>query len=166
LVPSVRIFALGFAALFVLIGAVFLAWWFVRRPTPEAASVQWVDPGELRLSPIRRERLSDEQMDRLEAIHETFAEVDGMTAEERLDGFLRDLSPDKELEVWEMMAWHYERFVESRSLSHEAKQEAYKVVLMRSMASEEDVLERVPLSALSRDEAIELMRGREDAERL
>lgn len=145
--------------LVVLIGVAIIAWWLLRRSTPEAGSVRWVDPGELRLSPIRRERLDDEKMARLEAIHETFAEVDRMTLEERLDGFLRDMNPDKELDVWEMMAWHYERFVESRPLSPEAKQEAYKVVLMRSMASEEDVLERVPLSALSREEAIDLMRG-------
>lgn len=158
-----KITAIAVMLLVTLIGGAFLVWWWLRRATPEAGSVQWVDPAELRLSPIRRERLSDEQMARLERIHETFADVDGMTLYDRLDGFLRDMNPDRELDIWETMAWHYERFVESRPLSHDAKQEAYKVVLMRSMASEEDVLERVPLSALSREEAIDLMRG-EDAD--
>src|SRR5262249_17932083 len=40
-----------------------------------------------------------------------------------------------------------------------AKKEAYRIVLLRLMASEQEVLEKVKLKELSRDDGVEIMSG-------
>jgi len=44
-------------------------------------------------------------------------------------------------------------------LSPEAKKDVFGVVLMRSMASKDQVLEKVKLKKLSKQEAVDVMRG-------
>lgn len=121
--------------------------------------VEWVDPKTIQPGPIRREALSDEQMAQIRTLQATFAEVDGQSVEQWVDNFKRDVDPDKELRVWERMANAYRAYCDGRKLSPEAKKDVYRVVLLRSMASEQDVLERVKLKELSREEAIAVMKG-------
>jgi hypothetical protein len=121
--------------------------------------VEWVDPKTLQPGPIRRDSLSDEQMARIRSLRATFAEVDGQTVEQWADGFKRDVDPDKELRVWERMAKAFRAYCDGRKLSPEAKQDVYLVVLLRSMASEQDVLERAKLQELSREDALAIMKG-------
>ena len=119
---------------------------------------KWVETESLKPSPIRRDCLTEDQTARLRRIHETFAEVDGFTFEQRLDGFKRDMNPDRELEVWERSAAVHERFCASRQLSLEAKREVYRLLLMRSMTSEDETLRRTELKNLSRADAIAALR--------
>jgi hypothetical protein len=121
--------------------------------------VTWVDPKTIQPGPIRRDALSDEQMARIRALQAVFVEVDGQTVEKWVDNFKRDADPDKELRVWERMAKAYRTYCEGKKLSVAAKKDVYRVVLLRSMASEQDVLERVNLNELSRDDAIAVMKG-------
>jgi hypothetical protein len=121
--------------------------------------VEWVDPKSIQPGPIRRETLSDEQMARIRTLQGTFVEVDGQTVEQWVNNFKRDADPDKELRVWERMAKAYRAYCDVRKLSPEAKKEVFRVVLLRSMASEQDVLERVKLKELTREEAIAVMKG-------
>ena len=53
----------------------------------------------------------------------------------------------------------YRAYCHGRKLSTAAKKEAYWVVLLRSMASEKDVLERAKLKEISREDVIEVMKG-------
>jgi hypothetical protein len=134
-----------------------------NRPPPATkgdGKTVWVDPKTISEGPIQHESLTPEQLARIDKIHQTFAEVDSSTREKQIDGFKRDLHPDRELEMWEQMAKSYQRFVDARHLSLEAKKEVFKVVLMRSMASEEEALDHLKLNILSRDEAKAIMRGR------
>jgi hypothetical protein len=124
---------------------------------PAAGTVQWVDPKSLKEGPIQRETLSTEQMDRISKLYDIVAEVDGSSMDKWVDGFKRDVHPDDEIAVWERMAKAYEPFVASHRLSLPAKKEAFKIILMRSMAGEDDVLARLQLKVLTRAEAIELM---------
>lgn len=121
--------------------------------------VVWIDPKTIQPGPIQRDALSDEQMARIRILQATFAEVDGQPVEKWVDNFKRDLDPDKELRVWERMAKAYRSYCDGRKLSLEAKKDVYRVVLLRSMASEHDVLERAKLKELSRDDAIAVMKG-------
>jgi len=57
------------------------------------------------------------------------------------------------------MAKAYRAYSDGKQLSAAAKKDVYRVVLLRSMASEQDVLERVTLNELSHDDAIAVMRG-------
>ena len=121
--------------------------------------VQWVDPNEIRQGPIRRDSLTEEQMERIKALQKTFAEVDGQTVDEWVDSFKRDLNPNSELAIWERMAKAYQSYCEAHDLSLDAKKDAYKVLLLRSMASPEEVLERVELTTLSKSDAKNVMSG-------
>jgi hypothetical protein len=121
--------------------------------------VEWVDPKTIQPGPIRRDALSDEQMARIRSLQATFADADGQTVEQWVDDFKRDSDPDQELRVWERMAKAYRAYCDGRKLSTGAKKEVYRVLLLRSMASEQDVLERAKLKELSREDAIAVMKG-------
>lgn len=125
----------------------------------DGGKVEWVDPKTIRPGPIQRDSLSDEQMARIRALQAIFVEVDGQTVEEWVDNFKRDADPDKELRVWERMAEAYRAYCDGKDLSAAAKKDVFRVVLLRSMASEQDVLDRVNLNELSRDEAVAVMKG-------
>jgi hypothetical protein len=98
-------------------------------------------------------------MARIRTLQATFVEVDGQAVDQWVDNFKRDADPDRELRVWERMAKAYRAYCDGKKLSLEAKKDVYRIVLLRSMASEQDVLERVKLKGLSRDDAIEVMKG-------
>jgi hypothetical protein len=121
--------------------------------------VKWVDPKTIQAGPIRHEKLTDEQMERIRSLQATFAEVDSQSIDKWVDNFKRDQDPDRELQIWERMAKAYRAYCDKRELSVEVKKDVFGVVLMRSMASEQDVLEKAKLSKLSKEEAKEVMRG-------
>lgn len=132
----------------------------VKSPNSKVSGrVEWLDPKTIQPGPIRRDALSDEQMARIRPLQATFAEVDGQTVEQWVDSFKRDVDPDQELRVWERMAKAYQAYCDGRKLSTETKKEVYRVVLLRSMASEQDVLERANLKELSREDAFAVMKG-------
>lgn len=121
--------------------------------------VEWIDPTTIQSGPIRRDALSDEQLARIRTLQATFAEVDGQAVEQWVDNFKRDADPDRELRVWERMAHAYRAYCEGKQLSAAAKKDVYRVVLLRSMAPEQDVLKQVKLAELSHEEAIIVMKG-------
>jgi hypothetical protein len=116
-----------------------------REPDKDKADgrAEWVDPNTIRPGPIRRDSLTDERVARIRASQATFADVDGQTVGQRVDDFERGADPDGELRVWERMAKAYRVYREGRNLSHAAKTDVYRVVLLRSTAPEQKVLERV-----------------------
>jgi len=120
--------------------------------------VEWIDPKTIQPGPIRRETLSDDQMARIRTLQSIFVEVDGQTVDQWVDDFKRDADPEKELQVWERMAKAYRAYCNGKQLSATIKKDVYRVVLLRSMASEQEVLERVKLTELSRDAAIAVMK--------
>ena len=53
----------------------------------------------------------------------------------------------------------YNKYIDSRALPLDTKKEIFKVVLFRSMASEQDVLSRIKLDKLTIDDAKTIMAG-------
>lgn len=121
--------------------------------------MEWIDPNTIQPGPIRHDTLSDEQMARILALQAVFVELDRYSVEQWVDDFKRDADPDKELRVWERMAKAYRSYCDGKQLSAVTKNDVYRVVLLRSMASEQEVLERVKLDELSRDDMIAVMKG-------
>ena len=76
----------------------FNVWRRGKGPPREQTRVQ---TSSLTPGPILRSGPSAEQNARLQHIHDTFAEIDGLTFEKRMDGLLRDMNPDSELDLWE-----------------------------------------------------------------
>jgi hypothetical protein len=123
------------------------------------SNVEWVNTNQLKPGPIRREELSDLQIERIKKIQATFAEVDDTPLDEWMDGFKRDANPDQEIAVWERMARAYSRYIGEKSLSLEAKQDVLQVLLLRSAAPAEEVYKHLKLKVLTEKEAKEIMKG-------
>lgn len=130
-----------------------------QKTDVQQGTVEWVDADLIQSGPIRQESLTEEQLRRIHKVYDVFAEVDGQPLEVWIDNFKRDLDPDKELDIWERMAAAYSQYCEDRALSIEAKREVYGIVLLRSMASENDVLRHIELKILSTSDAKEIMKG-------
>jgi len=118
---------------------------------------QWVDPGTLRQSPVQHDSLSPSQVDRIKKVHEVFAEVDPTPLEKWLEDFRRDRDPDREIAIYEGMAEAYVAYSEGRSLTPDQKADVYQVVLLRSAAPDDEVLERVSLKVLTVAEAKQIL---------
>ena len=97
-------------------------------------------------------------MERIHKLRDTLAEVEHSSIEKWVDNFKRDANPDKELAVWERIANSYTRYCSKRRLSIEAKKDVYQLLLLRSMASEQEVLNHIKLKTLTVDEAKETLK--------
>jgi len=97
-------------------------------------------------------------MERIYKLRNTLAEVENSSIEKWVDNFKRDANPDKELAVWERIADGYTRYCSKRLLSIEAKKDVFQLLLLRSMASEQEVLNHVKLKTLTVDEAKETLK--------
>jgi hypothetical protein len=75
-----------------------------------------------------------------------------------IDNFKRDANPDQELAVWERIAAAYTTYCSQRSLSLEAKKDVHTILLLRSMASENEVIKQVKLDVLTIDDAKQVMK--------
>lgn len=129
------------------------------QPSPS----QQIDPTKLRPGPVRHEQLSADQMERIKKLHQTFHEVDSSPLEKWVDDFKRDANPDREIRIYEGMAEAYTAYCAGRDLTLQAKQDVYRVVLLRSGAPDAEVLPHLKLNALSMDDAKEILKLYKDA---
>lgn len=125
----------------------------------EKAPVEEVELDSIEPGSGRHESLAPEQVARIATVHKTFAEVESSSLETWIDSFKRDGNPDHEIAIWERVANAYRSYCSGRELSIEAKQEVYKIALLRSMMSEDEILKRLELRELSKDNAVEVMRN-------
>jgi hypothetical protein len=129
-----------------------------RKNKGQEPDTQWVDPASLTHGPTKRDGLSSKQMERIYKLRDALAEVERSPIEKWVDNFKRDVNPDKELAVWERIADGYTRYCSKRPLSIEAKKDVFQLLLLRSMASEQEVLNHVKLKTLTVDEAKETLK--------
>lgn len=97
-------------------------------------------------------------MERIYKLRDALAEVERSPVEKWVDNFKQDANPDTELAVWERIAAGYIRYCSRKPLSKEAKQDVFQLLLLRSMASEREVLNHIKLKTLSVDEAKETLK--------
>jgi hypothetical protein len=123
---------------------------------PES-SVQWIDPNEIQYGPVLHKTLPDELLARIKAVHETFADVDGTPLDKWIDDFKRDLDPEGNVKIWEDMQVAYNAYCGDRELPLATRKEVYKIVLMRSMMPDNDVLTRVKLEHVPVDDVKKIL---------
>ena len=111
-----------------------------------------------RATAMWQNELTAEQAMRVRRVHDSVAGLDGFSLDDRLRAFAGLPDPERELVTWERMAAALDQFTGARAVSSEARQEAFRVVLLRSQMPESTVLSRVRLDALTRADAIEIMR--------
>jgi hypothetical protein len=129
-----------------------------KNKAQESKAAELAELASLKPGPINHQGLSPKQMERIYKLRDTFAEVERSPVEKWVDNFKRDANPDKELAVWERIAKGYTRYCSERLLSMEAKKDVFQLLLLRSMASEQEVLNHIKLKTLTVDEAKDAMK--------
>ncbi|MGC3945107.1 MAG: hypothetical protein QM762_11430 [Chryseolinea sp.] len=123
-----------------------------RLPTAHEIPINDIKPGQ-----IVHDTLSKEQLGKIKRIHNAFSEVMKSSLAETIDNFKRDQHPDREIAIWLMMATAYEQFAVNKHIEeYDKKLEAFELLLMRSMATESEVLEKYQCEYLSKDEVKEI----------
>lgn len=120
--------------------------------------IQTMNPKDIAISPVVHDTLSKTQLEKIKRIQEVFAEVNPSTLEETITDFKRDRNPDNEIAIWLQMATAYEKFTlkRAKTLDLEKKKEAYKLILMRSMASENEARKGTDIKLLTEPEIDEI----------
>ncbi len=112
-----------------------------------------VDPKDIQLSPYMHKELPPLLLKRIRATTETFEKIDGVTYEQAVDLYKRDLDPESNLVLWEEMVRAYKTFCKSCCSTKPEQMDVYRSLLLRSMFSEDESLKRSKLSVLTGDEA-------------
>ena len=126
--------------------------------TPAAAATAAAPAGEEQQDPILHPTLTPKQTERLKKLQKALAEVDDSSLEKWIDDFKRDENPDRELALFEAIAQAYQSFASSKSPTIEKKRDAYGLLLERSESSDDDALKNYEITALTQDEAKEVLR--------
>jgi len=87
-----------------------------------------MNPKHMKPGPIRRTRLSDELVQRIETVRAAVAEVCALTEAEWRDAFQRDANPEQEMLWWERVAGCYVELVAGRTFSPDQRQSAFNVI--------------------------------------
>ncbi|UOG76213.1 hypothetical protein MTX78_06345 [Hymenobacter tibetensis] len=119
----------------------------------------WSDVNKIQAGPILRDSLSNAQLGKVDYLVETFKEVDPTTRENWIEDFKKDQNPDREIEIWLMMAKAYTTYCEGKPLDSRIKKEVFKVILMRSSVSEDEVIKSMDLKYLSVGDAKQVMKA-------
>ena len=129
-------------------------------PDSQSASssgTRWIDSDKLQPGAVKHDDLTPEQIERITRLQDAFREVDPTPLAEWIDDFKRDREPDGEVRIYEAMAAAYSQFCAGRNLSLDAKREVYQIVLLRSEAPDNEVLEHATLKALTPTDAREVL---------
>ena len=76
-----------------------------------------MDPNEILPGPILADTLSSVQLKKIDYLYATFKEVDPTTKEKWIEDFKRDQDPDREIEIWEMMANAYNSYCKGKEIT-------------------------------------------------
>ncbi|WP_064965802.1 hypothetical protein [Tenacibaculum ovolyticum] len=111
--------------------------------------------------PIVHESLSNQQLEKIKFIQKTFNEVYPFSLEKTITNFKRDQNPDNEINVWLGMSKAFQMFALKNSREEKLKfrKEAFKLILMRSMMTEEEAINSSELKVLSEKEIQEILKN-------
>jgi len=123
------------------------------QKNPETAAVK-----DISLGPVVHDSLTADQILKIKYIQQTFQDVYPVTLEETITNFKRDEPPDKEIAIWLNMATAYQKFIQKYTGSDSAKkQEAFKLILLRSMMPSPKAIEQAQLKVLSQEQVNDLL---------
>jgi hypothetical protein len=126
------------------------------KDEPETVTMNAKD---IQLSPVVHDSLTSEQLEKVKKIHSVFSEVDSSSLETTITNFRRDMNPDKEIAIWLSMADAYEKFTSNNSkIDLNKKQDAFKLILLRSMMPDDEAINQGKIKYLSDKEIREILR--------
>ncbi len=126
-----------------------------NSPSEKPKETQTINVNEIRQHEIVHEELTQDQLAKIKKIYTVFHEVEKASLEETITDFKRDVYPDNEIAIWLTMADAYQNYLKSKNdeLDLETKTEVYRLILSRSMMSDEEVIKNSDLTKLSINEA-------------
>jgi len=95
---------------------------------------------------------------RIKATTDTFEKIDGLSYEQAVDLYKRDLDPESNLVLWEEMVRAYKIFCAKRCTTMPEQTDVYRSLLLRTMFSEDESINRSKLNVLSVNEARSVMK--------
>ncbi len=105
-----------------------------------------------------RNSLTKEQIHKIEKIQFTLAEVHPVSLEETINIFKSDQNPNGEINIWLQMANTYEWYLKIKgNLDLKTKEEVFKLILSRSMMTEEKAIIDSELKILTQKDAKEIL---------
>jgi hypothetical protein len=126
--------------------------------TEQKPEIVKMDPKEISVGPVVHDSLTTEQMEKVKRIQKTFEEVYPASLEETVTDFKRDQHPDKEITIWLNMASAYEKYIRKYpGVDSVKKQEAFQLILLRSMMPDQEAVNEAKLKVLSLEEINELL---------
>ncbi len=118
-----------------------------------------MDPNDIKMGQVLHEKLSNDLLKRIKSVTDVFEIVDGISYEESVNLYQRDLDPEANLVIYEEMARVYKEFCSTRCSTQTERMDVYKLTLIRSMFEESEVLQRIDLNSLSQQEAISIIKS-------
>lgn len=112
-----------------------------------------VDTNQVEIAPYRHKTLPPALLTRIRALTDTFESVDGISYEQAIDLYRRDVNPEDGLVLYEEMARAYRQFCAARCAAKNEKVEVYQLLLLRTMFPSEQAVARMTLHVLSAAEA-------------
>jgi hypothetical protein len=123
-----------------------------------AQEVITLDPKDIQLSPYQHNDLPPSLLKRIKATTDAFEKVDGVSYEQAVDLYKRDVDPESNLVLWEEMVRAYKTFCKGRCETKPEQIDVYRTLLLRTMFSEDESLKRSKLAVLSVSEARAVMK--------
>jgi|GEM_PF-2457692 len=117
---------------------------------------QLIDPNEITMGGYVHEKFSDEFLSRIKATTDIFEPIDGISHEQAVDMYKRDIDPESNLMIWEEMARAFTSFCQEGCQLLSRKKEVYKALLLASMFPEEDVFNQLEPQILTADDVKKL----------
>jgi hypothetical protein len=146
---------------FILIAILTVSVISCKEKTKSDSNIETTNIENLIPGPIIHNSLSEEQLDKIKDIQQTFNEVYPVSLDETITNFKRDQNPDNEITVWLNMANTFKSFA-SDNLGQEkleVRKEAFKLILMRSMMPEKKAISSSDLKLLSENEIQEILKN-------
>lgn len=112
-----------------------------------------MDPNEVQFNSYVHKELTPELLKRIKATTDIFEIVDGTSYEKAVDLYKRDLDPESNIIIWEEMAKVYNKFCNNRCTTQPERMDVFRVLLLRSMFSETETLERFDAEVINKQEA-------------
>ncbi len=126
---------------------------------PAFAQTLLVDPKNLQPGPHRHQELPPALLKRIRATTDVFEPIDGLSYEQAVDLYKRDLNPEENVVLWEEMARAYTAFCKARCTSTAERKDVYGALLLRSMFDEQDAIRRAEPKVLTAAEVTSVVKS-------
>ena len=112
---------------------------------------------KLKQGPIRHASFDVDRKDRIANIKNRLSEVDDKSMEEWEDGFRRDMNPDKEIALFDVIADIFSQFTQDQGFSQKVKKNIYYALVLMTLTDRENIEKNVDCTGFSMDSLYQLV---------